>query len=155
MYYAFIQNGKLNGIGQCRILNEDYNNLEISKNLYDAMKHDVDKYVYHDGKIVLDENNPVRIARLSREVRTVRDTLLAETDKFSLADFPITESEKVEYLEYRKYLRDYTKVDEWWKKHPLIFAEWKIVNKERSTPVPSPLLPVPHRVMAARHASLL
>lgn len=81
MYYAFIHNEKLNGIGQCRILNEDYINLEISEELYRAMEQDVDKYVYRDGQIVLDENNP------KMQLKVARATLAEAEQKMTALDY--------------------------------------------------------------------
>lgn len=43
---------------------------------------------------------------LAKEVRTQRDSLLAETDKYMLPDYPITDEERQQYIAYRKYLRD-------------------------------------------------
>lgn len=46
---------------------------------------------------------------LSKEKRIERDLLLAGTDKYMLADFPIIEEERNLYKEYRQYLRNITK----------------------------------------------
>lgn len=40
------------------------------------------------------------------EVRTRRDELLRQTDKFMIADYPITETLRDQYKNYRAYLRD-------------------------------------------------
>lgn len=59
-------------------------------------------------------------------VRSVRNEYLEDTDKFvSVPDFPITEKEKSKYVEYRQYLRDYTKLEDWWKQEPKKFEEFK------------------------------
>lgn len=59
-------------------------------------------------------------------VRSVRNEYLEDTDKFvSVPDFPITEKEKNKYIEYRQYLRDYTKLEDWWKQEPKKFEEFK------------------------------
>lgn len=58
-------------------------------------------------------------------VRAVRNQYLADTDKYMIVDFPITEEEKDEYKEYRQYLRDYTKEDYWFEHNPMTFEEWK------------------------------
>jgi hypothetical protein len=59
------------------------------------------------------------------EVRAVRKQYLYDTDKFMLPDFPITEEERQQYKEYRKYLRDYTETEGWYESNPLTFEEWK------------------------------
>lgn len=43
---------------------------------------------------------------LAEEKRLERDNLLAETDKYMLPDFPITEEKLAQYKAYRQYLRD-------------------------------------------------
>lgn len=59
-------------------------------------------------------------------VRSVRNEYLEDTDKFvSVPDFPITEKEKNKYIDYRQYLRDYTKLEDWWKQEPKKFEEFK------------------------------
>ena len=58
-------------------------------------------------------------------VRAVRNSYLSGTDYTQLPDAPFTEEEKIEYQEYRQYLRDYTKEEDWWEQNPKTFAEWK------------------------------
>lgn len=43
---------------------------------------------------------------LAQEKRAERDNLLAQTDKYMLSDFPITDEEREQYKAYRQYLRD-------------------------------------------------
>ena len=51
-YYVFIQNDKINGVGQCRCLNEDILNIEVDFDTY----NDIEKYIYLNGEIVLNPN---------------------------------------------------------------------------------------------------
>lgn len=37
----------------------------------------------------------------------------------------MTEKEKQDIADYRKYLMDYTKEESWWEQNPLNFDEWK------------------------------
>lgn len=37
----------------------------------------------------------------------------------------MTEEEKQDIADYRKYLMDYTKQENWWEQNPLNFEEWK------------------------------
>jgi hypothetical protein len=37
----------------------------------------------------------------------------------------MTEEEKQDIADYRKYLMDYTKEESWWEQNPLAFEEWK------------------------------
>lgn len=59
------------------------------------------------------------------EVRSVRNRLLDETDKFMILDYPIEAEESELYKAYRKYLRDYTLLENWWLENPKTFEEWK------------------------------
>ena len=59
-----------------------------------------------------------------KQVRFVRNQYLAETDKFMIADFPITEEERTQYRAYRQYLRDYTKTEDWFNAAPSKFDEF-------------------------------
>lgn len=43
---------------------------------------------------------------LAQEKRAERDNLLAQTDKYMLSDFPITDEKREQYKAYRQYLRD-------------------------------------------------
>ena len=52
MYYIFIKDKKINGCGQCQCLNEDYTNLEVTEEIYNAFVENPDKYIYQDGEIV-------------------------------------------------------------------------------------------------------
>lgn len=52
MYYAFIENGKLNGSGECRCLTNGVENIEVSKEVFD----NIQKYKYENGEIVINED---------------------------------------------------------------------------------------------------
>ena len=60
------------------------------------------------GKYRLEEyKEPEKtIEELAQEKRAERDNLLAQTDKYMLPDFPITEEKLAQYKAYRQYLRD-------------------------------------------------
>lgn len=55
-YYIFLDNGKLNGAGQCRCLNEEIENIEVSEELYNAYIEEPTKYIYADGELVENHN---------------------------------------------------------------------------------------------------
>ncbi|WP_411821204.1 phage tail assembly chaperone [Leptospira sp. 'Mane'] len=58
-------------------------------------------------------------------LRSVRNSLLLETDKYILPDYPLDASIKEKYLEYRQYLRSYTETDNWHLSDPISFEAWK------------------------------
>ena len=59
-----------------------------------------------DGTYRLEEIPAPTIDELSAQKRAERDALLAQTDKYMLPDFPITEEKLAQYKAYRQYLRD-------------------------------------------------
>lgn len=73
MYYIFIEDNKLNGCGECQILNDGFFNLEVSEELYNSYKENPDMYTYQGGEIVIDpdyeekqkEKEAIRIAHLN------------------------------------------------------------------------------------------
>lgn len=56
MYYIFLENEKLNGAGQCPVINEEVENLEVSEDVYNAYCAEPEKFVYQDGEIVENPN---------------------------------------------------------------------------------------------------
>lgn len=65
------------------------------------------------------------VEELQANIRSIRNYLLNDTDKYvSVPDFPIDENTRNQYIEYRQYLRDYTKNENWWLSEPLVFDAW-------------------------------
>ena len=62
-YYAFIQNNKIDGKGQCQNLTEGFENIEITEEIYDSLDH----YIYANGQIVLNPNYEEEQAEKERE----------------------------------------------------------------------------------------
>ncbi len=56
--------------------------------------------------------------------RSLRNSLLSETDKYLLPDSPIDTAAKEKYKDYRQYLRDYTEKDNWYLSDPLTLKIW-------------------------------
>lgn len=85
-------------------------------------------------KIKFEENKwtyePIPIYQPTEEelcssIRMYRDGLLEITDKTMLCDYPIAESERLDYKAYRTYLRNYTQMEKWWQNKPKAFEEWR------------------------------
>ena len=49
-FFAFIENNKINGKGQCKCLNEDIINAEITEEIY----NNIDRYIWNGSNVVLD-----------------------------------------------------------------------------------------------------
>ena len=52
MYYIFVENNKINGCGQCRCLNDDIQNIEVSEEVFNSYLKDKLKYVWNGSEIV-------------------------------------------------------------------------------------------------------
>ena len=96
--------------------------------VYDSVEedaeHHVSDYVHCNDQFVLTTSNPA-IEQYKEQVRAVRNHYLEQTDKFMIADYPITLTQKTKYKQYRAYLRDYPDSSEDWFKHePMSFDEW-------------------------------
>lgn len=50
--YIFLENGKLNGAGECLQLTEGVENIEVSAEVYNKYKEDNLLYIYSNGKII-------------------------------------------------------------------------------------------------------
>ena len=71
------------------------------------------------------EPTPPSEDKLKAKVRAVRDSYLLATDFTQLPDAPFTSEEKLQYAQYRQYLRDYTEGENWWLNNPKTFEEWE------------------------------
>ena len=63
------------------------------------------------------------------QVRAVREQYFADyvdwyQEKIWLHE-EMSDEEKQDIADYRKYLKDYTKQENWWEQNPLTFEEWK------------------------------
>ena len=83
------------------------------------------KIVYgYDGGLYYEDDLPEKPRELKeKEIRAVRNQYLADTDKYMIADFPISEEKRGQYSAYRQYLRDYTKQENWWENPPETFEK--------------------------------
>lgn len=80
-----------------------------------------------DGTYRLEEVPAPTIEELSAQKRAERDSLLVETDKYMLSDFPITDEERKQYKAYRQYLRDLPESTEFPNITIKKFKEYKMV----------------------------
>lgn len=101
---------------------KDFDNTKIPLTEDEEYQISLGKTVFvKDGKYIIEFTKEQK----EDNVRTMRDILLKNTDvKVSASDFPIDEETKKKYFDYRKYLRDYTKIDKWYESNPLSFEDW-------------------------------
>lgn len=106
--------------------------MKLNKPYTNAQYADLAVYCNKNGLIIEDKGdylesvNPPEpsIEDKQAQVRAVRNQYLEQTDKYMIADYPITDEEREQYKAYRVYLRDYTLEDEWWLANPKTFEEW-------------------------------
>lgn len=67
---------------------------------------------------------------IASEVRAKRDTMLADTDKFMIADYPIEDDERELYRQYRQYLRNLPSADGFPEVEMLTFKQWNNAGNE-------------------------
>ena len=77
-----------------------------------------------DGTYRLEEIPAPTTDELATQKRAERDNLLAETDKYMLPDFPITEEKLAQYKAYRQYLRDLPEQESFPSVEVLSFDDW-------------------------------
>ena len=65
-----------------------------------------------------------------KQVRIVRNGLLDDSDKYLMSDFPIDDAGRDLYIQYRQYLRDYTKSADWWESEPLKYEDWVLQSEK-------------------------
>ena len=97
-------------------------------------EHQLSDYIHCDGQFVLTVSDEA-IEQRKEEVRSVRNQYLEQTDKFMIADYPITDDERELYRQYREYLRTYPEFQDWYKANPKTFDEWKSLQTTNNNDV--------------------
>lgn len=52
MYYIFVENGIINGSGECYCEGDNIQSIEVTEELYNDFIEDTDRYIYQDGEII-------------------------------------------------------------------------------------------------------
>lgn len=63
-------------------------------------------------------------------IRSVRNWLLDDSDKYLMPDFPTDDAGRELYIQYRQYLRDYTQSPDWWESEPLKYEDWLLQSEK-------------------------
>lgn len=66
-HYIFMQNEEIKGAGQAEILNENFINLEVSEELYNAFIEAPDKYIWNGETVVENPNYEEIVKQKERE----------------------------------------------------------------------------------------
>lgn len=100
MYYVFIENDKINGIGQCECLNENIQNIVVTEEVYNAIASDKLLYIWDGTDVVLNPNyeqeqaekeKQERIKEIHAELdaldlKSVRPLRAGETDRLAVLE---------------------------------------------------------------------
>ncbi len=62
--------------------------------------------------------------------RAIRNSLLDDSDKYLMPDFPTDDAGRELYIQYRQYLRDYTQSPDWWESQPLKYEDWVLRSEK-------------------------
>lgn len=93
-------------------------------------EHSVSDYLQVNGEYVL-TSSAEAIEQKKADVRAVRNQYLEQTDKFLIADYPISDEERELYKQYREYLRTYPECQDWYKSNPKKFEEWEMTMTDQ------------------------
>lgn len=81
--YAFIENNKINGTGQCKCLDENTKNKDITEEEYNLIQEKGNNYfIYKDGELIVNPEYEEEVAKQEKEKR--KGEILAELDQLDL-----------------------------------------------------------------------
>ena len=104
----------------------------VHDSVEEDIEHQLSDYIHCDGQFVLTVSDEA-IEQRKEQVRSVRNQYLEQTDKFMIADYPVTDDERELYKQYREYLRIYTEANLWYESNPFTFDEWKKLTRVTDT----------------------
>lgn len=90
-------------------------------------EHQISDYTMVEGEYLLNDD-PAAIEYEKNRIRELRNSYLVRfvdpvvSNPLRWAD--MTEEEKQQYADYRRYLLDFTTQEDWWKNTPETFEEW-------------------------------
>lgn len=125
IFYELLENG---GIGRYT------NNEEVARSNGffepDHTELDEDAFIVgYNGNYYLRGNEPsVPIEILCDKKRSIRNQFLADTDKYMLDDFPLTNDEQLQVKRYRQYLRDLPLDESFPEVDVLTYENWSAVH---------------------------
>ena len=67
MYYLFIEDGVINGCGQCPTLNEDILNIEVIEDVFNEYCETPNKYIWNGEEVILNPNFEAEEAQKEQE----------------------------------------------------------------------------------------
>ena len=93
MYYTYIENNGINGIGQCECLNEEIQNIEITEEVY----NNIDRYIWNGTEIILDPDYDEKQKQKERQAKNKEiDSKIKELREMSLIDIMNNNKENIQ-----------------------------------------------------------
>lgn len=87
----------------------------------------LDDGTYKITEIVISEPT---VEEKQAQSRAIRNSLLDDSDKYLMPDFPTDDAGRELYIQYRQYLRDYTQSPDWWESEPLKYDDWLLQSEK-------------------------
>lgn len=79
-YYIFIQDNRINGVGQCKQLTRDVTNVEIKEDFYHTFLEYPDMYIWNGEDVVLDPDYEAKC--LQKEAKRLAELKLTKREVF-------------------------------------------------------------------------
>lgn len=79
-----------------------------------------------------DYDDEEKLEQKKQYIRSIRNSYLVkyvDPKQLTLVWEELDEQQKQDYSGYRRYLLDFPQQEEWWKKVPLTFEEWKAISE--------------------------
>ena len=110
--------------------------MRLEKPYTDKQYADLAVYCNKNGKVIEDKGDYLEsvnlpeptVEELQAQVRAVRNSYLekyVDPKQLVLVWDSLSADDKKLYADYRQYLLDYTKVEEWYLNNPMTLDEWK------------------------------
>lgn len=80
MYYIFIEDNKINGCGQCRLLNDEVINYEVEEAFYNEFAQNPDMYIWDGLQVV--ENPNYEEEQAQKEKERIQELFMTRSDFF-------------------------------------------------------------------------
>ena len=97
MYYIFIENGIINGSGECYCEGDDIQCIEVTEEVYNAFIEDTDRYIYQDGEIIPNPNYEEIKREQERKAKNKEiDSKIKELREMSLIDIMNNNKENIQ-----------------------------------------------------------
>lgn len=80
MYYIFIQDNKVNGCGQCRVLNDNVINYEVDEAFYNEFAQNPEMYMWDGLQVV--ENPNYEQEQAQKEKERIQELFMTRSDFF-------------------------------------------------------------------------